>query len=319
MARVRTRLHRSTSHRELALGSLFALLALPGCPMTDDYFIDEAAGDSGAIGGSGGSGPDGKAGKEPKGTGGSAGFAGMTGGISGTGGDIGTGGISGSGGDGGSGGSSTDGWGKTSPPPGGFSPREKAGYASIGSQLFIWGGVNESGTALNSGALYNPRDDRWVVVASDANTPTPRSLPSAVWTGSVIVVWGGFDPVSMQPLADGAIYDPVDDAWSAMSSGPMARAGALGVSSDDRVVFFGGQDESGPLSGLDVYDPATDTWEPGVADSPPAAADPAAAGGTLTFWTYGGRTSMNTGVSDMSYWSMSSARWVSSEPLEPGR
>jgi hypothetical protein len=283
--------------------------------MTDDYFIVDQGASSGT---GGGSGADGNGGKEPKGTGGT-GLSGTTGGMSGSSGDVGMGGSSGWGGDAGTGGGSDESWGKMSPPPGGFSPREKAAYVSTGSQLFIWGGVNESGTALNSGALYDPRDDTWLAIATGANTPTPRSLPSAAWTGSVVVVWGGFDPVSMQPLADGAIYDPVDDAWSPMSPGPMARAGALGVYSDHRVVFFGGHDAMGPLGGLDVYDPAGDSWEPGMTGSPPATADPAAAGGSLTFWTYGGRTAMNTGVTDLSYWSMTSARWMGSDPLDPGR
>jgi hypothetical protein len=39
----------------------------------------------------------------------------------------------------------------------------------------------------------------------------------------------------------------------------------------------------------------------------------------LTFWTYGGRTPMNTGISQLNYWSMQSARWMPSEPLDPGR
>lgn len=104
-----------------------------------------------------------------------------------------------------------------------------------------------------------------------------------------------------------------------MSPGPRARAAAVGASSDDRVVFFGGRNAMGPLGGLDVYDPATDTWDDGMMGSPPASEDPAAAGGTLTFWTYGGRTPMNMGVSELTYWSMSSARWMPSEPLNPGR
>jgi hypothetical protein len=316
MARVGDPFGRLSTRRELALVSLLALVALPGCPMTDDYFVVDQGASSGSSG-VGGS-DDGNGGTAPKGDAGSGGFAAMTGGISGAGGDAGTGGASGSGGNAAGGGSAGD-WRTTSPPPGGFSPREKAAYVSTGSQLFIWGGVNESGTALNSGALYDPRDDRWQVVANDAHTPTPRSLPSAVWTGSVVVVWGGFDPVSMQPLTDGAIYDPVDDAWSEMNPGPMARAAAVGVSSDDRVVFFGGHDGVSPLGGLDVYDRDTDSWEPGMEGSPPATADPAAAGGALTFWTYGGRTAMNTGVTDLSYWSMSSARWLGLDPLGPGR
>lgn len=318
MAWLLDRAVRTSSRHGLALGSFVTLFALVGCALSDDYFIDPNAGtgQGGSAGSVGQGGDDAKGGKASKGEGGSGGLAGATGGSSATGGSA-TGGSE-TGGSAGMGGWGGD-WETTSPPPGGFSPREKAAYTSIGSQLFIWGGVNESGTALSSGALYDPRDDSWLAIATDANTPTPRSLPSAVWTGSVIVVWGGQDPVTLQPLADGAIYDPVENAWRPMSPGPRARAAAVGASSDARVVFFGGRDAMRPLGGLDVYDPATDMWDDGMMGSPPASEDPAAAGGTLTFWAYGGRTPMNMGVPEMSYWSMNSARWMPSEPLNPGR
>jgi hypothetical protein len=306
---------------ELALGSLVAILALPGCPISDDYFIEPSAG----VGGASGSG--GMAGKGDKG------------GSAGSGGTGGSGVVSGAsgGGTGGSGGVPTtceepcnaprtcvsecqDGWITTSTPPGGFSPREKAAYTSIGSQIFIWGGVNESGTALNSGALYDPRTDTWLVIASDAETPTPRSLATAVWTGSVIVVWGGLDPNSMEPLDDGAIYDPVSNAWSPMSPGPLARSAPVGAAVYERVVFVGGHDDQErPLGGLDEYDLGMDEWVTGMQDSPSPVADPAVAGGTQTVWTYGGRTEMNTGVSGLSYYSMQGHRWLDAAPFSPGR
>jgi len=298
----------------LVFGSLVALLALPGCPISDDYFIDPSAGTGGA---STSGGMAGKSGKGDKG--GMAGSGGLVSGGSG----------------GGAGGPTAceelcnvprtcasgcqDGWITTGTPPGGFSPREKAAYASIGSQLFIWGGVNESGTALNSGALYDPRGDTWKVVASDANTPTPRSLATAVWTGSGIVVWGGLDPVSMEPLADGAIYDPVANAWASMSAGLRPRSAPVGATVAELVVFFGGHTGAGPLGGLDSYDPVMDVWEAGMLGSPPAVADPAVASGTATVWTYGGRTALNTGVSGSTYYSMSSNRWVDADSRTPGR
>ena len=309
---------------ELALGSLIAILGLPGCPISDDYFIEPQATGTGGASGEGGLG--GKSGKGDKG------------GSSGSGGTGGSGvsGASGAGMGGGAGIPTTceepcnaprtcenecqDGWITTRTPPGGFSPREKAAYVSIGSQIFIWGGVNESGTALNSGALYDPRTDTWKVVTSDANTPTPRSLAAAVWTGSVIVVWGGLDPVTMEALADGAIYDPVADDWASMSPGPMARSAPVGAAVGERVVFVGGHDDQArPLGGLDEYDLGMDAWQTGMQDSPPPVADPAVAAGTLTVWAYGGRTELNTGVSGLSYYSMSSHRWLDEDPFSPGR
>jgi hypothetical protein len=141
-----------------------------------------------------------------------------------------------------------------------------------------------------------------------------------VWTGSVVVVWGGLDPVSMEPFSDGAIWDPVRDVWSPMSPGPTARAATVGAVVSQQIVFFGGQGAAGtPLGGLDAYDLELDIWEPGMENSPPAVADPAAAGGSVTFWTHGGRTEMNSGVPDSSYYSMTSDRWNDSDSFSPGR
>ena len=48
-------------------------------------------------------------------------------------------------------------------------------------------------TALDTGARYNPNTDSWTAT-STTNVPTARYLFSAVWTGSEMIVWGGYAP-----------------------------------------------------------------------------------------------------------------------------
>jgi N-acetylneuraminic acid mutarotase len=191
---------------------------------------------------------------------------------------------------------------------------------SIGNQLFVWGGLNESGTALDSGALYDPRQDSWVIIENDGDTPSPRGDATAVWTGSQVVVWGGFDPDSGEVLADGAIYDPVDDDWTTMDSAEVARAAAVGVYLDDRVMFWGGEDDDGdPVEGLVRYDPDDDDWQTPDSDSddPGALVDAAVAVEDDRLWVFGGRTATGMGSSDLAYYSRSSSNgWSSAQSSE---
>jgi hypothetical protein len=43
---------------------------------------------------------------------------------------------------------------------------------------------------LNTGGRYNPSADTWAIT-STTNAPDARSLHTAVWTGSEMIVWGG--------------------------------------------------------------------------------------------------------------------------------
>ena len=44
---------------------------------------------------------------------------------------------------------------------------------------------------LNTGGRYNPGTDSWTAT-STTNAPTARHCHTAVWTGSEMIVWGGY-------------------------------------------------------------------------------------------------------------------------------
>jgi hypothetical protein len=61
-----------------------------------------------------------------------------------------------------------------------------------GSQMVVWGGGNPgAGAEFNTGGRYDPATDTWTPT-STINAPSARDDHTAVWTGSVMVVWGGF-------------------------------------------------------------------------------------------------------------------------------
>jgi len=325
----------SLAFRIAALGSGCVLTA---CPPTDDYFIRPSGQAGSRAAGSGGTsaGDASLSGAAGSSAGTSAGTGAVAGGTTGAGGTDGgstdAGGFAGEGAGsanrGGTGGTAgtpcpvacnagrlcdtecQTGWVATAAPPGGFSPRERAAYVSLGNQLFVWGGLNESGTALNSGALYDARTDSWRMISSDGS-PSPRCDATAVWTGSIVVVFGGLSPSGPNVYDGGALYDPVDDVWQPMAPASTARAAAVGAWTSGGAMFWAGRDEVGDeLGGLDMYDPDSDSWQEADSRSEPTPReDPAWGAGNLTFWTFGGRGGSNGASDDANYYSIGTNSW----------
>ena len=67
-------------------------------------------------------------------------------------------------------------------------------------------------------------DDTWTAT-STTNAPVGRDVHTAVWTGSEMIVWGGYD-ISTTTLNTGGRYNPSTDSWTATSTtnAPAARA-----------------------------------------------------------------------------------------------
>ena len=57
--------------------------------------------------------------------------------------------------------------------------------------MIVWGG-GDYGSTFNTGGKYNPSTDSWTAT-STANAPSARVQHTAVWTGSEMIVWGGYD------------------------------------------------------------------------------------------------------------------------------
>jgi len=57
--------------------------------------------------------------------------------------------------------------------------------------------------------------DSWSLISSEG-APSTRTMHSAVWTGTEMLVWGGGNAKS-ECLNTGGRYDPVTDRWSPMT------------------------------------------------------------------------------------------------------
>ena len=144
---------------------------------------------------------------------------------------------------------------------------QRAGYSFMGEQ-----------TLTNNGGL---RD--WIQPApSTTNAPGARTQSIALWTGTEMLVWGGFDN-SFTHQDDGGRYNPVSDTWMTMS-GAVAPSGITGyswVSGGGELFLWGGS--SGffnPVQDGYRYDWVADTWS-----SMSMAGAPSARTGAAMAWT----------------------------------
>src|SRR5712692_9918031 len=102
-------------------------------------------------------------------------------------------------------------------------------------------------------------DDTWMATRTDT-APGARLRHTAVWTGSEMIVWGGFGSCLLTCNIGGR-YDPTTDTCVAtrLASAPSTRAGRTAVWTGTAMTVWGG-DGGGNTGGR--YDPTTDTWKP---------------------------------------------------------
>ena len=168
---------------------------------------------------------------------------------------------------------STDSWTATSRTN---APVARIGHTALwtGSEMIVWGGL--TGTIsfeneTNTGGRYNPSTNTWTAT-STTNAPTSRSGHTAVWTGSQMIVWGGFEHVSTSNT--GGRYDPGTNTWTATSTtnAPPARDGHTALWTGSEMIVWGGYTGNNvPLITGGRYNPSTNSWiATSTTNAPPA-------------------------------------------------
>jgi N-acetylneuraminic acid mutarotase len=135
-----------------------------------------------------------------------------------------------------------------------------------GSEMIVWGGygLGSGGfeVATNTGGRYNPATDSWSAI-SELGAPSPRTGHSAIWTGSEMIIWGGYDGTHY--VNDGFRYNPNTDSWSPISvtNAPTPRYGYSTIWTGSEMIIWGGSASgSGQVSNGSRYNPTTDSWRP---------------------------------------------------------
>lgn len=258
--------------RRTLLSALPLSLLLTGCPLTDHYQLlsdDAGASDAGARAAAAGAGAS-TAGASASTSGASASTAGSAGGAP----------ASLLGGFGGCAVGQCGGrWVAIKPPPTGVVARSRAASVAMGKNVFFWGGLDAAGNALDNGAVYTPSTDSWGALPKDTGSPSARVMASAVWTGNVVVVYGGTDAAGGTVYRDGAVYDPVNNNWTPLPSSPALRARGAPFAYWDgtRAIFWGGLNAmAAGVPGADRFDltnwsTSTNSGDPGALAYPSVA------------------------------------------------
>src|SRR5205807_2192892 len=125
--------------------------------------------------------------------------------------------------------------------------------------------------------------DSWVAT-SISNAPAARQLHTAVWSGTDMIVWGGYFLSGFNHyLNTGGKYNPGTNSWTATSTTnvPSGRAGATAIFTGSEMIAWGGNASGGTSFNTGGrYDPGTDSW---TATSVVNA--PAARSGHTAVWT----------------------------------
>lgn len=148
------------------------------------------------------------------------------------------------------------------------------GHTAIwtGQEVIIWGGQNGAGpdfTYLNDGIRYHPGFDTWDYIQM-TGVPSTRSGHTAIWTGTYMIIWGGFD--GNQSLNDGAMYNPYTDQWYPINSfnAPLSRTRHTAVWAtytttspnykSEMIVWGGFNETEGFINAGARFDPSTNIW-----------------------------------------------------------
>ena len=89
-----------------------------------------------------------------------------------------------------------------------------------GGEMIVWGGGGSASTLRDVGAAYDVVAGTWRPIAPAPPGLARRMWHTATWTGTSMLVWGGYveDAATAAP---GAEYVPGEDRWSLLG-----RAGA---------------------------------------------------------------------------------------------
>ncbi len=122
--------------------------------------------------------------------------------------------------------------------------------------MIVWGSYDFA----NTGGKYNPATNTWAST-STANAPSGRQFFTAVWTGSEMIIWGGFNGANF--LNTGRRYNPSTDSWASTSTSnaPSERETHTAVWTGSEMIVWGGNGDGGSyLNTGGRYTPDTNSW-----------------------------------------------------------
>jgi N-acetylneuraminic acid mutarotase len=146
-----------------------------------------------------------------------------------------------------------------------------------GTEMIVWGGANVTigNFNFNTGGRYNPDMDSWTAT-STTSAPEGRNSHTAVWTGTEMIVWGGYHG-PFPSLNSGGRYNPSTDNWISIgnSNVPDSRKDHTAIWTGSEMIIWGGVGcTQGPNCFLNTgarYIPGIDSWTATTTANAPSA------------------------------------------------
>ena len=137
-------------------------------------------------------------------------------------------------------------------------PRRYHTAVWTGAEMLVWGGragdYNNDTEIYDTGGRYNPATDTWQTT-NTFGAPLARFKHTSVWTGSLMIVWGGLAQTggAQREVSTGARYDPAADAWTptALLRAPSARSAHVALWTGSGMIVWGG--DRSPYTGTETH------------------------------------------------------------------
>jgi hypothetical protein len=145
-----------------------------------------------------------------------------------------------------------------------LSPRSRHVAVWTGVEMLVWGGEAGGGQyPLADGAAYDPERNVWRTLPASP-LEAGRFGHSAVWTGTEMIIFGGYTTVSVEgsigsESGETAAYDPVTNSWRSLESGtPVWNHAAVWTGKE--MFVWGGDGLDAFLGSGGAFDPTANTW-----------------------------------------------------------
>jgi N-acetylneuraminic acid mutarotase len=138
--------------------------------------------------------------------------------------------------------------------------RTEVTATTIGDNIYVIGGVDKPGNALDTVEVYNIKNDSWKKVA-----PLPQPLhhsAASSFNGKIYVIGGSssYSSDDWIPSNKLFIYDPIVDKWIEGKPMPTARGAVTANFVNGILYVIGGYGSSQIVDVNEAYDPLSNEW-----------------------------------------------------------
>ncbi|KPK87256.1 MAG: hypothetical protein AMS27_02840 [Bacteroides sp. SM23_62_1] len=138
------------------------------------------------------------------------------------------------------------------------------------NKIYLFGGLEAGSTAWNPSKQvlrYDPETESWDTLAE---MNVARSHFTVNVMNNKIYAFGGMNASTNQLTKVVEVYDPSSDTWELNNPAPSYRAMNTSVRFNDRIwILSGAKNVSSYNNSVDIYEPATDSWQCAAAEDLP--------------------------------------------------